>query len=242
MPAFFLAFSKQSVQRSMQRSVQRSVQRCRRAGLLFALLFALLCGFCAASALTVFAETARAHSAHSFPRPVSNIRSTDNTFPDTTNAEQRPTRRVDTNFTTATSTSVVMKKDPTLAAVLSIIPGAGQIYVEAPWWKAGLFLAGGGFCIGQTIFLAGQFNTYTRAYAALDSAERRTTAGTRTLTLREAYHDLRDTFAFITIGVMVFAAVDAYTGAHLYEFDVSDDLKASIYATPARIGFAVHGR
>jgi hypothetical protein len=129
-----------------------------------------------------------------------------------------------------------LTKSPELAAALSLVAGAGQVYIGS-YWKAGLFFGGWAFCAWQTYTYHTQFLLYSQQYDALDSASRLTNL--RPLRLREVYHDLRDTFFFITIGVSLFAAIDAYTGAHLYDFDVTDDLKASLYLTPTRVTLAV---
>lgn len=141
----------------------------------------------------------------------------------------------------APSTTATMHKDPLLAAGLSfLLPGAGQFYVEAPWWKVLLFVGGTGFVAAQTFLFHAEFVRFNNAYNALPPAQQSSLTGQQALRLREVYSDARDTFAAVWLGLSLFAAVDAYTGAHLYEFDVSDDLKVSLHASPTRIGFAVH--
>ncbi|MBP7215307.1 MAG: hypothetical protein KBA52_06720, partial [Candidatus Kapabacteria bacterium] len=45
---------------------------------------------------------------------------------------------------------------------------------------------------------------------------------------REYYRDNRDQSIFIMVGVYILAAVDAYVGANLYDFNVSEDLSINI--------------
>jgi hypothetical protein len=143
---------------------------------------------------------------------------------------------------TATAQGERLTKSPVLAAALSLVAGAGQVYVGS-YWKAGLFFGGWAFCAWQTVTYHNQFqfngNKFdARAFVA-DSLGSTSADSVRTLRLREVYHDLRDTFFFVTLGVSLFAAIDAYTGAHLYDFDVTDDLKASLYIAPMRVTLAL---
>jgi hypothetical protein len=138
------------------------------------------------------------------------------------------------------STTATLTKDPVLAVCLSIIPGAGQIYVGR-YWLAPLFLGGGGFLAYQTYTYHTQFLKYSREYDALDSAGLTSRNAVNIRRLRDGYNDLRDTFGVLFLGAVLVAAVDAYTGAHLYDFDVSDDLKASLYIRPMGIGIALRG-
>ena len=56
---------------------------------------------------------------------------------------------------------------------------------------------------------------------------------------REFYRDNRDMSAFYLLGVYVLATVDAYVGAHLFDFDVSDDA-ISYRIMPSRELFSVN--
>jgi hypothetical protein len=150
--------------------------------------------------------------------------------------------------TTATTTaaSVVLSKKPLLAAGLSLLlPGAGQWYVES-YFKAPLFAIA---AVGVGYFAVDmnrQFNEARQqydAFLALDSLTRRIRSqeGTTLLRRREFYNDWRDTFLAVYLGVMLVSAVDAYTGAHLYDFDVSDDFKATVHLSPMRVDVTVRG-
>lgn len=119
-----------------------------------------------------------------------------------------------------------MEKSPMLAVGLSLLlPGSGQVYVGS-YWKAPLFL-GGAIALGYSVYyFNGKFQNTQNLYDIvknennpdnffkLDSLRR----------YKEYYRDNRDMSAFYLLGVYLLAAVDAYVGAHLYDFSVSDDL------------------
>lgn len=119
-----------------------------------------------------------------------------------------------------------MKKSPTWAVVQSlIIPGLGQFYNE-DYWKAPLFL---GAAAGLTYGIVYNWNKYNKFQALYDNST--TPIGKDTAnTHKESYRDRRDSYGFYMLVVYIIAAVDAYTGAHLYDFDVSDEKMSFILA------------
>lgn len=133
-----------------------------------------------------------------------------------------------------TTASVVMKKNPLVALACSIIPGGGQLYVGS-YWKAALAIGGAATLFYQVGRMNSLMRQYGDAYNTV-AADSNSTAQQKqnALYVREFYRDARDTYAVYLFGVYVLAAVDAYVGAHLYEFDVSDELKASISVSPLR--------
>ena len=127
-----------------------------------------------------------------------------------------------------------MTKSPVLALALSLIPGLGQIYVES-YWKAPIFLGGFGTAVGFLIYNTAQLNEANRLLAALDALVDSTRPlGTREFLVRrrEIFRDYRDISIVSMIGVVGLAAIDAYVGAHLFDFDVSDELKATLRLDP----------
>ncbi len=120
-----------------------------------------------------------------------------------------------------------MQKSPLLAVGFSLIlPGAGQVYVGS-YWKAPLFL-GGACALGYSIYyFNGKFQNTQNLYDLVKS-ENNQEKNKFTLDslsrYKEYYRDNRDMSAFYLLGVYILAAVDAYVGAHLYDFSVSDDL------------------
>jgi hypothetical protein len=121
-----------------------------------------------------------------------------------------------------------MKKSSTNAILYSLLfPGAGQLYVES-YWKAPLFAAGTGVLIYFIIDNNTKYNTKETEY---QKAKEVSPLGYQTVILKsqkEYYRDIRDQSAFYLVGVYLIAAIDAYVGAHLFDFNVSDQVKLNI--------------
>jgi len=108
------------------------------------------------------------------------------------------------------------KKSPMLALGLSaVIPGAGQIYTEN-YWKPALIWGVGGYWIYEWIQLNNKYKDFRSRYqqTKADQYQR----------LRDFYHDERDKFAWFLGALYALNLLDAYAGAHLYDFDVSPEL------------------
>jgi hypothetical protein len=141
-----------------------------------------------------------------------------------------------------------MTKSTTAAVLWSFaFPGLGQVYNEA-YWKAPIFAGAAGTLVYFIIFNQNNFIKYSDEASGYDSkindltnqlkiakTEQDSLSITRliystkdTLNLsklkREFYRDNRDISGLYLLGVYLLAAVDAYTGAHLFDFSVSDDL------------------
>lgn len=112
-----------------------------------------------------------------------------------------------------------LTKSPTMAIVYSLIaPGAGQLYVES-YWKAPFIAAAAGYFIYYAIDNHSKFK---------DNENNPNTA------IKEFYRNNRDRGLFFLAGVYIVASVDAYVGAHLYDFTVSEDLSLNIYPSTER--------
>lgn len=114
-------------------------------------------------------------------------------------------------------------KSPWLAVGLSAIaPGAGQIY-NTNYWKAPVIWSLTGYWIYEWVKLNKKYNDFgDQYYASLTTAPPDGDALLRRN--RDFYHDERDKFAWY-LGALYFVnLVDAYVGAHLYDFDVTPDL------------------
>ena len=130
--------------------------------------------------------------------------------------------------TTLPAEAPALTKDPTTAVLLSLpLPGLGQLYNEQ-YWKIPVFT--GTCAVTAYLFFKNNadFNTTADLYdqAVADGAD--DLVLDRLRTQREAYRDNRDLSGFIFLTAYVLAAVDAYVGAHLYDFDVSDDLSLGL--------------
>jgi hypothetical protein len=116
-------------------------------------------------------------------------------------------------------------KSTTLAVGLSaVLPGSGQIYVERYWtipviWGFGIHFA------NQWKKADGLYRNARDRYAS--SVQRGENAGRgdgQARLERDFYRDERDRFAFYIAITYLLNLVDAYVGASLYNFDVSEDL------------------
>lgn len=120
-----------------------------------------------------------------------------------------------------------MTKSP-LGAILRslVLPGWGQIYVEN-YWKAPLFAAGCGLLVYFVLDNNSKYQTFQNQYDEL----KRTSPNSSELFFlsrkKEFYRDNRDQSAFFLIAVYLLAAIDSYVGAHLYDFNVDDNIALS---------------
>ncbi|MDT3738985.1 MAG: DUF5683 domain-containing protein [Candidatus Kapabacteria bacterium] len=127
----------------------------------------------------------------------------------------------DTIETKEQQSTYVMNKSPSGAIWRSlVVPGWGQLYVES-YWKAPIFFAATGTLVYFIIDNQVKFNDYDNRMAGMD----KTNKDYSNLKLfREYYRDNRDMSGFYLLAVYILAAVDAYVGAHLYDFQVDDTL------------------
>ncbi|MFN3194998.1 MAG: DUF5683 domain-containing protein [Chlorobiota bacterium] len=149
-----------------------------------------------------------------------------------------------------------MSKSPSGALWRSVIPGWGQLYNEE-YWKAPI-LFGSAVGLGSLIVY---FNSEYLSYS--DQLEQATMKGSKipiesaddlsdtyfpikknNLTdfeikqlegNKESFRDSRDMMAFYLLGVYIISAVDAYVGAHLYDFDVDDNIGYNVGVNGAGI-------
>lgn len=121
--------------------------------------------------------------------------------------------------------SYVMTKSPGGAIWRSLaVPGWGQVYVES-YWKAPIFFVGAGTLIYIIIDNQIKFADYDRITSRMAKTD---PDYNMTKLYREYYRDNRDMSGFYLLAVYVLATVDAYVGAHLYDFQVDDNLSMSI--------------
>ncbi len=160
-----------------------------------------------------------------------------------TSDELLNTPKSDTEFT--------MTKSPTTALIWSFVfPGLGQIYTE-DYWKTPIFAGASGFLIYNIANYWSQFSDAAKVADRLkaestslqkqieqlppgeDPSQLQSRLSTVNDSLniakqeREFYRDNRDLNGLYLLGVYIFAAVDAYVGAHLFDFNVSEDLGVS---------------
>ena len=127
-----------------------------------------------------------------------------------------------------TAKTLKMIKSPFGAVARSLVlPGWGQLYVKS-YWKIPVFIGGMGFL---TYLIIDNNNKYNSASKEVTSYLKQSDYDfyyDYLVRKREYYRDNRDQSIFIMVGVYILAAVDAYVGANLYDFNVSEDLSINI--------------
>ncbi|MBI3005850.1 MAG: hypothetical protein HYY49_10620 [Ignavibacteriales bacterium] len=116
-------------------------------------------------------------------------------------------------------------KSTTVALLLSaVLPGAGQIYTER-YLHAPVVWALGYHLVRQWNIGNNFYRDYGEQYARSVASDTVNQTGNSQLKfIRDFYHDERDRFGLYIIILYVVNLVDAYVGASLYSFEVSDEL------------------
>jgi hypothetical protein len=122
----------------------------------------------------------------------------------------------------------IEEKSGTLAMCLSaILPGAGQVYVER-YYTIPVIWGVGGYFASQWVTADKRYRDYRDRFSRSVAADSLSHQGEANLKrIRDEYHDIRDEFAIYIGLTYILNIVDAYVGASLYGFDVSDDLGAA---------------
>lgn len=124
---------------------------------------------------------------------------------------------------------VELTKSPSGALWRSfVLPGWGQVYNE-DYIKAPVFTVAWG-AIGW--FIYDNHKKYIDFKKQTDAVGQDSPDYSALRQEREFYRDNRDRLALYLLGVYGIAAVDAYTGAHLFDFEVGDDLSCKIKPVP----------
>lgn len=122
------------------------------------------------------------------------------------------------------------KHSPKKATIMSaVLPGLGQVY-NRHWWKVPIIYGGLGGCIYGIAFNQKYLNDFRSAYKirltqppGSDPYWGKYTDA-NLVTLQDYYKRNRDLCYIIMAGVYVLNILDASVSAHLFDFDVSDDL------------------
>lgn len=137
-----------------------------------------------------------------------------------------------TQVITDTITEITGKNhSPTKAALLSaVLPGAGQFYNRKYWKLPIVYAAVGGlsFAVG---FNANKYKIYRKAIELREDEDSTTVddfdgvyTAENLRTLKDYYRRNLDLSAIFLFVVHVLNIVDATVDAHLFEYDISDDL------------------
>ena len=133
------------------------------------------------------------------------------------------------------------EKSPKKAAIYSaVIPGAGQIYTKK-YWKVPIIYGG---LITSGYFIKDNQDNYTMyKEAALTSIENNYEdqldfTYSELITLKDHYRRNREISYFSFVGIYILNIMDASVNAHLFNFDVSDDISLNIrpYSTLSNTG------
>ena len=133
------------------------------------------------------------------------------------------------------------EKFPKKAAIYSaIIPGSGQIYTKK-YWKVPIIYGG---LIASGYFIKDNQDNYNMyKEAALTSIENNYEnqldfTYSELITLKDHYRRNREISYFSFIGIYILNVVDASVNAHLFNYDVSDDISLNIrpYSTLINTG------
>lgn len=123
-----------------------------------------------------------------------------------------------------------MTKSPLEAILLStVIPGAGQVYLDQTWKLPIIYGLLGGFVYGayiQNVRYNYTQDTITNAYARHTYAD--TVWAQRNEPVREFYRDDRDKWEIYVALTWIANILDAYIASNLYDFDVSNPAPSPI--------------
>ena len=141
-----------------------------------------------------------------------------------------------------TNTVVTIKKgvshSPKKAALLStILPGAGQVY-NKKYWKLPIIYAGVAGLAYSFQFNQSRYVKYRNAYKYRIDADATTTddyigvySDDNLNTLQKYYHRYRDLTVIGFAALYALNIIDASVDAHLFTFDVSDNLSMKVEPT-----------
>lgn len=119
-----------------------------------------------------------------------------------------------------------MRKNPWVAVGLSaVVPGAGQFYNES-YWKIPVILAAGGLLGYQILRNNDRYNEYKDLYE--QSLQTIPGGNSNLKEQRDNFRDQRDEFIIYFGLFYLINLVDAYVDAHLYDFDVSEEMRVSM--------------
>lgn len=128
---------------------------------------------------------------------------------------------------------------PKRASIYSaVLPGLGQVYNES-YWKVPVIYTGLATGIYFIVDNNNQYQDFRSAYnsrfvngEAIDPSaytdKYENTSSSSLLKLQEFYRNQRDFATIITVGIYLINIVDAAVDAHLFHFDVSEDLSMDL--------------
>jgi hypothetical protein len=140
------------------------------------------------------------------------------------------------SFISTSRAQVLYKeKSATKASIYSaLLPGAGQVY-NGKYWKVPVLYAG----IGTALYIANwnkqEYLHYRNAYKFRTDNNESTIdeyvdiyTESNLVTIKNYHQKNRDLAYIITAGIYLFNIIDAPVDAHLFNFNVNDDLALNI--------------
>ncbi|MPM52641.1 hypothetical protein SDC9_99401 [bioreactor metagenome] len=130
-------------------------------------------------------------------------------------------------------TSVVVHSPKKATIMSACLPGLGQAY-NRKYWKIPVIYSGLGGTGYSILWNNNKYQTFRKAYIARTDTLDSTTdnfprySAANLLDLRNYYRHNLELSVIIFSAIYVLNIVDASVDAHLYDFDISDDLSLSV--------------
>lgn len=126
----------------------------------------------------------------------------------------------------------VLEHSPKKALFLALaLPGAGQVYNQK-YWKLPIVYGGLGISTYFIVFNHNKFKDFDKALKIRqdggDDEYKDIYSENALESLTLDYRNERDRAILITAGLYLLQVVDAYVDAHLFNFDISDDLSLNV--------------
>lgn len=135
------------------------------------------------------------------------------------------------NPSTESTKPVVKEHSPKKAVLLALaLPGAGQIY-NKKYWKLPIVYGGLAASTAYLVYNHDKFKGFDKALTQRMNGEEDKYPQYDVGDLEQNilnFRNERDRAILITAGVYLLQVVDAYVDAHLFNFDVSDDLTLNV--------------
>ena len=113
----------------------------------------------------------------------------------------------------------------------AVVPGLGQIY-NKKYWKLPIIYGLTGAFIYAFDFNNNQYNKYKNAYAEFDAGKINEFEGYTNkeivLRLKDNYRRNRDLNVIVLAGVYMLNIIDATVDAHLFDYDISENLSLNV--------------
>jgi len=131
--------------------------------------------------------------------------------------------------------SIMKVHSPHKATIYSaLVPGLGQIY-NKKYWKLPIIYGATGIFIYAFDFNNDQYHKYKNAYADMNDGKIINFEGiTDAATLKRAkdkYERDRDLNVIILAGIYMLNIIDATVDAHLFDYNINDDLSLNVQPT-----------